>query len=482
MNSLFPILAAPFLAALAPAVAQEVPHEQLARLVLAEAGMADASPETVSLEDVLARAFVRSDLGLFELYVPRHSLSNERHAQDYRTLALALLDLQATWLDWLDPRQGTELADVRADFALTRDWVGSWKRASLAAARLSTGPDALELLAADESTSTAVRRFADAMCMGSALGLGREDARAEPVVLCPERRDFVGMASLGGWLYPQDRGVFWQPAIAGWTYCYIGRHKLLALEFAAGGASASNWQSGVGMDARSPTGTAEQVVQLCANSMLDNYYGDRVPPSFAGALAVNLVIELYGQCNTRVDGDLRERRTSAREVFVPGGASEGGLLPAHLADSRWRESHGSDHFVDVLRAAQVAGAKERRDKDKQGWFQLEDDAGARTAVHAPFFGAAAVEPPASEESYKWDRLEFLRAYGSCFVWWLQNESASTEKTSEQQFAALLRALATAESGAVVDAFPRAFEGLALSSPSPSKKDLEGRFLAWLAKQ
>ncbi len=461
---------------------QEIPYERLARSVLADAGMQDSTPASFRMEELMCRAFLRSDLGLFELYVPRSALAVEARVQEYETLALALLDAQGTWLDWIEPSAG-DLGELRADLASTRAWVASWASDKLAAVNTGGAATTLDLLGADDATRDASRRFAEAMGIGSMLGLSREGALSEPIVLCPEREDFVGMASLGGWLYPQHRAVFWQPAIATWAYFYVDRYKFLALELAAPGRSPGDWSSGVGMNERRPTGMGQQIVQLCTNSMLDNYFGSRVPPSFAGALATNLVIDVYGECSTRVDGDLRERRTNAIEVFVPGGNPEGGVLPPNSAESRWREGAGADHFVGVLRAAQIAGAKLRGDKkDKVGSFQLQDDSGSqRTAVHGPFLGGAASSTPTCEERFHWDRLEFLRCYRTCFVWWLQNEAESTPKKSRVQFARFLRTLAASQEGAVEAAF-RTGLGAELSSAEPSRKDLEGRFQTWLSKQ
>jgi hypothetical protein len=184
-----------------------------------------------------------------------------------------------------------------------------------------------------------------------------------------------------------------------------------------------------------------------------------------------------------VDGDLRERRTSAREVFVPGGNPNGGVLPPNIADSPWRDHAGADRFVDVLRTSQREGAKQQGSKkDKQAWFLLHDENGTPGAVRAPFLGPAAEGTNPSEGRFYWDRLEFLRSYRTCFVWWLQNEAESTPKKSRQQFAKFLRTLAVTPDDEVEATFRSGFGGAELSTPELSKKDLEGRFLAWLAKQ
>ena len=107
-----------------------------------------------------------------------------------------------------------------------------------------------------------------------------------------------------------------------------------------------------------PTGMQQQIAQLAGNAMIDNLFGDKIPPSLAGALSVNLVIDVYGECNTRVDGDLRARRMAAREFFVPGGASEGGVLPPNLADSLEGQATEADFDTGLTAALAVSREKE----------------------------------------------------------------------------------------------------------------------------
>ena len=88
-------------------------------------------------------------------------------------------------------------------------------------------------------------------------------------------------------------------------------------------------------------------------------------------------------------------------MFVPGGQSQGGVLPQNMADGRWRgEGQGEDRFVSVLRLAQQEGASEAKDRDKTRHFELKDDAMIKQVViDGPFLGEAAAEaedPPAAD--------------------------------------------------------------------------------------
>ncbi len=459
-----------------------IPYAELARALLADAGLeagapAESVPEGSGLDELLAGGFLSCELGLFDLYVSYRSLEESEQADSFRLVALALLDAQKVWLGWLG--SAGESNPTAKDLATVRSWVATWKPGNLDSS--GAGGSAIELLEPNEAITTASREFAQAMRSGAALGLERDAEIPEGIVFCPTRADFVSFLCTSAWLRPQDRAALHSPQIIDWTYCYVDRWKVLAGEMPAPGRAEGDWQSGTSMSARSPTGMQQQIVQLSANSLFDNYFGERIPPSLAGALSINLVIDVFGACDTRVDGDLRERRTMAREIFVPGGMSEGGRLPPNWADSKWRTGAGVDHFVSALKTAQSAGHKEKQDK-QQAWFILQDEGSStRAAVRAPFLGSAA-SMEKLDPRLDGDRLDFLRSYRVAFVWWLQNESESSSKKAREQFAALLRALAATGDGDVETAFRSTCGGRALSSAELGKDDLEGRFLEWLSKQ
>ena len=430
--------------------------------------------------DAFARSgLAHARLGIFELAVAPADVRDAKSGERLRAVALTLLGLQADWLSWLEP--ACEAAGpARADQAVLKEWVASWNPERVAEHSSETG-DLFASLGASEEVRAAGRRFAEAMTSGALLGLARDDV-PERLILAPDRRSFLEYAAFAGWIWPDWRHVFWQPEVADWTHVTVGAYLVLALEYAAPERAAGDWFSGLAMDYRSPTGLEQQIGQLAANSMLAAYYGDRVPPSIAGALAVNLVVEQFGECDTRVDGDLRARRTEAREVFVPGGNPTGGVLPPNPATSRWREQRGADHFVGALQRAQKSGlANQRRPKHRGRYFELLDESGSnRTVLEGPYLGEAAtrVEPPPA--SFQGDYLEFLRAYRSCFVRWLQTEA--NDKKSPEGFARLLLALAAADGAeAVVPAIEETFEQ-PLSDPDLDRETLEGRFLEWLRKQ
>ena len=464
------------LALAAPLRAQDLPYERLATQVLEDLGAAEASPDTLDLHRLLEESCLRVAVGIYDLYVPAEQARDEGSLEELQRVALALLESQERWLEWLEPEvEDTKaLKQARKDVKAVRKWLGAWRMRSVVPGMEEGARDMLDVLSARDSAREASARLAQYLDRGEALGLDREAGVREPIVLVEDRVRMVQLCSLGGWIYPQHRGVFWQPSIATWTHFYIDDVKFLATRFCTP-RQPGDYATPMRMDTRVETGLEQQIVQLATNSMLANYFGDAIPPTLAGGLAVNLVIDLYGECNTRVDGDLRARRTSAREVFVPGGNPNGGILAKNLADSRWRAEQGADRFVGALKRAMPSG---RRGPAR---FLLQDDRGRRgLEVHAPFLGSAVVAS-ALEEEYLGDQLEFLRSYRVCFLAWLQERGAGKASRSEEAFACLLRGLARGTTETLEETLSEVY-GAPLSSAEPGEEDLEGRFLEWLRKQ
>jgi hypothetical protein len=462
----------------------QLPYDDLARNALVRAGLDDIDPRGFSFERFFEAGFLHTRLGIYDLYLPAGRSLDTDELEDYRAMALTLLDAQGVWLDWLAP-SARGMREPLGDLKKVRGWVKGWKSDELLRVAQDGQREALDALRAKASVRKASEQLAEFMGLGAALSLKRNKPVFEPVVLVPDRERFVEMVCIGGWLYPRERRNFWHGGITNWTHFYVDHYKFLSLELTDPNQRPGNWTNGVSMNYRNPQAMAQQVAQLAIGSLLDNYYEERIPPALAGALSMNLVIELFGECDTRADGDLRVRRTGAREVFVPGGQSEGGVLPPLRADSRWRDRHGSDHFVSLLRQAQRDGAtKVRKAREKHKHFVLlSDSGGSRQVVTAPFLGAGATTADELPEEFRGDWVEFLRSYRSCFLWWLQNKAERSAKKSGGSFATLLEDLAVDEEDLDLPmTFARTYDGDPLSCEDPGKKDLEGRFLRWLAKQ
>lgn len=467
---------------LLPARAGEIPFDEIALRYLAEQGVEADAVGTVGVEELLARSFVRARIGLFEVHLPASAPA--RHSLAVKDSLLALCDLQERWLEWMEPTVGKP-RDALKDVGTLRKEIERWKTgAGLGLGKLKEqgGGDLFELMGTKDSVLEAGGRFATFMASGAAVGVERPDPLPARLCLLPTRKDFVEFLAFAGHANQALRETFWQDAVAGWTMGFADDLQLIGLEYSASRGTPGAYERGEGMNERSPTGMQEQVVQLATNSLCEQFFGPRAPKAFSQGLAMNLVIDLYQEIVTRVDGDLRANQTMAREVFIPGGASEGGALPMLSAEGRWRELQGSDHFVSVLRAAQIEGAKnsEKTARSRVDCFALRSDDGGRIHVAcAPLLGSAAAEQAVPPEEFRGDWLEFLRAYKSGFMYWLQNEAL--RKQSDERFAQLLTKLADTQGGGFEEAFAALYE-VPLSGKAPDEDTLEGRFLAWLGKQ
>lgn len=445
-------------------------------------GLTQPTPESVELDAVLRGHFVHSKLGLFEVWFPLTAL--EKRGEDFRQCALALVEAQDKWLEWLKPL-GKEPKTLREDLRGTANWVKGWKWPAIAKAKNPTGEDLVQVLGASASVVEMHTRFAQAMSGGEAMGLTREPPASARLFLLPTRKDFVELVAFAGWVWPERRGQYWVDGGLDWMQCFLGADQAIALEYAQVGRKPGDYVSGMPMAERDPTVMRQQVVQLGMNSLLSELYGERLPAAFAAGLSMNLVIDEFGEVNTRVDGDVRSRVTQKREVFVPGGQSEGGMMPKISAESRWRVDMGKDRYVHVLRLSQKEGeALDKKTKNRTACFALRTDKGENPiAVAAPFLGAAAAATPAPPAEYAGDFAELLRAYKCAFIYWLQFDSAGNRKNSREKFAQLLQKLADPNQTAEFEPLlSSVFDKASLSGPDVDRATLEGKFLNWLSHQ
>ncbi|MEZ6015862.1 MAG: hypothetical protein R3F49_12155 [Planctomycetota bacterium] len=463
-----------------------MPHRELANEFLQKHGIDPAAdPTSTSIEALLEEQFFHAKFGLLDIAMDASLTEDKRNCEDFMAMALAVTRLQAHFVEQANATDAAgkqALADAKALVA----WVGGQRGDALAAAAQGKAGDLLSTLAPPPAVRDAAARFETYMLSGAAVGAAREGVQPEVMLLAPKRRDFHVLLGLFGWLMPDLQGVYWHDGTIPWTNTYFNAVTVVALEYHTGDKAAGSIYAGIDTNARNPTAMQQQVVQLAANAMLTNLYGDRIPPALVGAMAINAVIDLFGECATRVDGDLRERRTEAREVFIPGGQSEGGMLPPNFANSRFRGEEGKDRFVAPLKGCQSAGgtqAKQERKKGNIEHFQILDDTQAkRLVVSAPLLGTPAAAMPPLPEAYYSDGAEFFRAYRTCFLFWLETQGGGNKKKSDELYGVLLRELAALDSSANLEAVIEKVYGRPLSSAKPGKNDLEGRFLAWLAKQ
>ncbi len=454
--------------------APEFPFAKTAEAFLGSHGLAGKSASEADFESVLAKHFLVLGVGVFDVRFPVADL--EKRAGELAKCAKALIDSQEHLLDWLKPA-GVDQKSAREDLKLVERWIAGLKEGQLQKLKDPGGKDWMELLSCPDATKAAQKRLALALGNGTLFSAKREVPEVVRLVITPSRKEFVELVCFAGWQNEADRGLYWADGVTQWTSAFVGPDQLITLEYAVAGARPEDYAQGTPM----AEVMGQQLVQLSLNSLFDRFYADRAPTALVRGLSMNLVIEQFGECNTRVDGDTRGRQTQKREVFVPGGASEGGQLGKNSAETRWRELYGADHFLKILKLAQKEGAEaDKKGKNRFAALGIRNDKGTDPlAVIAPFFGAAAGEKKIPDE-YQGDFSECLRAYKSAFLYYLQTQAAGAGAKSREKFAQFLSKLADPAGGADFEAlFPQIYEGVLLSDAECSKNSLEGRFLAWL---
>jgi hypothetical protein len=478
LGLLLPLASAPGPGSVQPV---PLPYEQIAREYAASIGLGSSAPDSIGYEDVRAKNFLHLRLGAFELHFPLAEL--ERRSEDLRTCSKAVIEAQLKWLDWLQASQ-PEARALREDLKALGAWVkdSKWPGADLGA---SAAPlEALQRFHAPEAILQASARAAAAMGSASFLGPPREAPLCQGILILPSRKLFVQFVYFVGWIDSADSGLFWLDSVLDWSQCIFGEDMAVSLEYSPADRAAGDYTAGTAMSERGADVLQQQFVQISMLSLFQTFYAERVPPAFLGGLSTNLVIDLFGQVNTRVDGDLRGKVTPAREVFVPGGASQGGTLAKNTADSRWRDKQGADHFLPTLRSSQKEGESlNKKVKNRLACFSIRSDNEAdRYLVAAPFLGAAAKTelPP---QLFQGEYAELIRSYKSGFIYWLQTKGKSGEKASREAFAALLKNLADpAKAGEFEQVFKDSYGGTPLSNADADKSSLEGQFLLWLSHQ
>lgn len=477
------LLLGALLAAPAPAAPSDgFAHEAAAQRFLDRHGRPGATAEDLTIDELVRSEFTPLRLGAFELLVPRRALKTPAERERYRAICARLLEAQALWLSWIEPAAEPD-PQVAKDIQVVAKWIAAWNLEDLAAA--GAGEATLdEALAAAQKVTDARDRLAEALVGGALVGGARE---IEPVrvMLLPTRSDFVEMLCTVGHLRPDLRQYFWVQGIETWHEFRLTDSNLyaLAMEYPPDGVTPSTYSDGTRMEEDNPLALEEQITQLGMNELLTRLYDEGLPPTLLHSISINLVIEMFGEIDTRADGRLEGRSTSAREMFIPGGRSEGGILPANSADNRWRFDHGRDFFLRTLRQSQKEAQREKeRSRVKHANFMLRSrDDVVRKLIHAPFFGAREplADPPAPLEE---DQSEFLRAYRCAFVHFLRNAGAKSKRDSPERFAAFLVAFGQEPR---VEAFESTLEEIyevPLSTDDLDKNCLEGRYLIWLSKQ
>ncbi len=466
-----------------PTPSAELPYEEIAQTFLEQHGLTGQAPEDVELDAILAEHFVSTRVGLFDVLVPTVTMTDKAATKDYRDVCAALCSAQARWVDWLGASaQGGEA--LQASLEAHAKWIDKWTVRLLETAGDAESRRAVDLFAADEEVRARSNELASAMQTGAVLGLSMEATSPVRLVLMPERKGFVEFLAFTGWHNPDLQSIYWAPGIENWTEFRIQGLQIIALQYPNVAPAPGDYGAFSSMKDRHITGLEQQVVQMGMNQLFAYMHGEAMPNSVIRGLSINLLIDLYGSCHTRNDGDLRGRITQKREVFVRGGQSEGGLLPPNVAENRWRSDYGKHRYTHILKQAQKSGAsQDKRNKNKWNTFLLvADDDKDRAIVHAPFFGPGAGAEERPGETFDMDYSEFLRAYNVAFMHYLQSAGGGSNKKSAELFSLLMAKVSTADAELSFGKVLEELYEMPLSNEKVDQDCLEGRFLKWISKQ
>lgn len=501
-------VALPWLLALSPQAGipvREVDYDGLAREFLNASGLGDiarAGPSGHSFEELLdGPAFVRLDLVDLDVRFPRVSIADGARAEDFRDAMGALVRMQKAWTAWRRP--DTAKAN-EPHWERVEKWVKSWSRNALIGA--AGGQSLLDSLGADAEVRAAL------LAIDAATGV-REASSSEGPAVAPgrllmtmDRKTYLQLMSLGGWLDDQVRAVTWDDRQLATTIQWIGWTQLVCMEFASLPVDPKAPFGGVSLTKGDKNDLLQYAAERGAALQLRRVFHNQQVHFFEQSLAANLVLAAAGKNDLR-EGDWKlEYKTSGAstppyERFVPGGNPAGGTLPARPAGpgattgnatekAFYRETKGADRFLGPLREGQKDGAKlaakDKKNplrKDKTAHFTVHGSGGKdTTAVSAPFLGDRAEKKTLPGNEYLDDYEDFFRAYRSAFFHWLRDEALDDPVQSAETFAALIREHAGRDPLAPIDPLFEKIYGLPLSADDGETDSLEWRYLAWLAKK
>lgn len=465
-----------------------------------------AEPGACTLEEVVARDYVHVRLGAFDLAIPAIDLSDSDLAEDFRDIAVGLLDLQDRFSHWQELKPEVR-ASFDEDLGKLRTWAAGWTTPTLARLARADSKELLAAMEASEEIRQAAERFKTTTSGELPDVLAPQWVEGVNLVLCPKRREFMEMVGFLGLDDAEWRGQHWVEGADQWTQVWKGPSLVLALEYAPWTEVDPGYHTSMRPERLDPGGVLQHALNQAARALLFRVLNRNDMEHFARALSANLVVETAGRIAV-LDGEGQIRTTGATtmpyERFVPGGLSEGGILPAipagpmdKFASCRWRDTKGEDRFVGCLREGQKDGAKgaakdrkKKQAKDKRAHFEIAGDDGEATyVVTAPFLSALASEQPYPPPNYLNDYREFYKAYQAGFWYWVRTLGIEGDQdASARRFEELVRALAEVgvngdgSSSEPLEATVQRIYSVPLSGVDGSVDSMEWRFLDWLSKQ
>lgn len=460
--------------------AAQVDFARLADEYLARHKVEGKAPGEFGMQELLEAHTIGARIGALELRFPREFLGDKSSVDDFKDGLSAALQVHQLWIDWMGA-SGPETERAKVDLA---DALKFMKTARVAGGA-EREQDFLAALSGSGPLRPTFERLAESFRSGKALGIEPRGYKQQVLLIAPNREHFFALAAVLGKLEESSRSMYWNQGLVGWTEFGWNEVQVMTTQYPPLKPTPENLGEGVAMDGREPTGLMENVAQRVGIALCWHCFASALDPAFEMAVAQTLVVDLYGQNNTRSGGSGRSNEVAAMEAFIPGGNPNGGALPPGNADSPWRSTAGKDYFVRSLRDGLKVGAKTgaKTKEEKQAFFQLQsDDTSKKTPVRAPFLGSAAQGKELPALIFIGDYLEFFRSYKICFVHWLREESQPKKAEAHRQFAELLRRVAEAGGAATFEELVAEVYGTPYSATDLTSGCLEQRFLAWLSSK
>jgi hypothetical protein len=450
-------------------------------------------------------AFVRVELGAFDLRMPVLSFEDRVLTDRLKSAAETLVALQQVWHGWLGTAR--EFEEVDGDLATLRDWVKGWTGRKLS--KCEGGERSLfEQLGAKKQVLEAAARLILAT-QHTAARYPREAvivAGASVTVLAPNREIHVKIAAVGGLLDPAKQATLWHPNVVAQSAAWFDWIQIVGLENTTG-VDWANPYEGIAYTELDKTGLAQHVSDRGGIILLRKEFWKQGTHFFEDSLGTNLVIATVGK-NGVHSGDWEygyKRKggsTKPQQRFVPGGNPAGGTLPKRKAKAgptthsssadelgHYLTSLGVDFYLDPVRNGQRKGAKlalkqtlatlRKHTRPHFHLYSLETH--TSTYVTAPFLGRPAEGKVLPDDEYLDDYEDFFGAYRSCFANWLETRAGGSPEDSAEYFATLLEKHAERGTGVGLDDIVEEVYGVPLSGVGASTDSLEWRYLGWLQK-
>lgn len=462
------------------AAALQVDFAKLAEQFLERNKIQGLAEGEAGVAQVIESAYTPAVIGALELRFPREFTGDKSAVEAFKSCITATLQVHRLWLDWL-ASTGPAADAARKDIDDALKFVKGAKINPAAA----KSDDFLTSLSGYAAVQPVFQRLRDGFFSGSSLGITPRGTKQQVILVAPTRLSFLELAGVLGRLVESGRSMYWNESLLNWTEFGWNQVQVMATMYPPLQPEPGKIELGTAMDDRDPTGLLENAAQRAAVTLCWHCFGNALDPAFEFAIAHTVVIDIYGQNNTRAGGSGRTNDVAGMEVFVPGGNSAGGALPPGNADSPWREGGGKDYFVRKLRDGLKAGSKNgaKSKEDKGAYFQLQsDDTTKKTFVRAPFLGTPAQGKELPPQNFLSDYLEFFRAYKAGFVHFVREAALPKKGESTAKFALLLRNVSEAGGAASFEELVLEVYSVPYSSTDLSKDCLEQRFLAFLGSK